>query len=146
MLASQTSSAYTSCGLPDGRICETLSFLIHFRGNRSVVAVDAPIACMAFILPNVGSSARDFCMLERNFLSHIKLALLLLLLFSSTVLQARLSGVDPSASSSRPSDISIALASLQLAAALCLVLGGFWEYESGFRDMRNMRAFLVSTK
>lgn len=85
-------------------------------------------------------------MLERNFLSHIKLALLLLLLFSSTVLQARLSGVDPSGSSSRPSDISIALASLQLAAALCLVLGGFWEYESGFRDMRNMRAFLVSTK
>ena len=40
---------------------------------------------------NTGSTARDWCMLERNILSHIKLDLLLSLL---SLLRARLSGSD----------------------------------------------------
>ncbi|KAK0446817.1 hypothetical protein EV421DRAFT_1901658 [Armillaria borealis] len=41
-------------------------------------------------IENSGSTARDFCMLERNMLAHIKLALLLSVLSSSLILQARL--------------------------------------------------------
>ncbi|KAL0953775.1 hypothetical protein HGRIS_004959 [Hohenbuehelia grisea] len=107
-----------------------------------------------YLLENVGSTARDFCMLERNVLSHLKLALLLGLLSSSVLLRARLV---PEPSSDLPgagrdggqwsgSNKGIALASVHVAAALAVVAAGCWEYHSGFRDLRDMRAFLVSAK
>jgi hypothetical protein len=87
-------------------------------------------------------------MLERNFLSHVKLTLLLMLLASSVLLKARLPGPD------RPKDhedhpnfgLGIPLASVEVAAALIIIAAGCWEYESGIRDMRARRAFLTSTE
>ncbi|EIM87204.1 uncharacterized protein STEHIDRAFT_120904 [Stereum hirsutum FP-91666 SS1] len=94
-------------------------------------------------LKAVGSTARDFCMLERNYLSHIRLALLLVLISAAVLLQTRLSGPDED-SEFRPGK-SIALASLEVVAALVVVAGGFWQYDSCLRDMRARRAFLNST-
>lgn len=100
---------------------------------------------MPTLIENHGSTARDYCMLERNFLSHAKLGLLLMLLSSSVLLRARIPGPD------RPKDhedhgLGIPMASIAAAAALIVIGAGCWEYESGIRDMRARRAFLLSTE
>ncbi|KAJ7180649.1 hypothetical protein C8R46DRAFT_1210976 [Mycena filopes] len=98
------------------------------------------------MVENTGSAARDFCMLERNLLSHLKLALLLSLLSSSVLLRARLVP-DPD---NKPTDMSgttgIVVASLQFTAAIAAIGAGVWEYYCGYRDIRNMHAFLVAVK
>ena len=96
----------------------------------------------AMALVNSASTARDFCMLERNVLSKLKLALLLSLLSSSLLLQARLvpSTVEQSQTS------SIALASLQFLAAIACISIGLWEYFRGFQDLRIARGFLTTPK
>ena len=90
---------------------------------------------------NSASTARDFCMLERNILSHLKLALLLSLLSSSLLLQARLVP-----STDGQTNGSIALASLQFVIAIACISIGLWEYFRGFQDMRMARAFLTTPK
>ncbi|KAJ7091351.1 hypothetical protein B0H15DRAFT_778064, partial [Mycena belliarum] len=90
------------------------------------------------------SPARDFCMLERNLLSHLKLALLLSLLSSSVLLRARLVPEDNPAP--MPRTTGIVVASLQFAAALAAIAAGVWEYYCGYRDICNMHAFLVAVK
>jgi Domain of unknown function (DUF202) len=99
-------------------------------------------------LINHGSTARDHFMLERNFLSHVKLALLLVLLASSVLLRARLPGPDrPEGHETHPNfGLGIPLASIEVAAALILIGTGCWEYESGIRDMRARRGFLHSAE
>ncbi|KAF8216467.1 hypothetical protein K438DRAFT_1797256 [Mycena galopus ATCC 62051] len=96
------------------------------------------------IIANTGSTARDFCMLERNLLSHLKLALMLSLLSSSVLLRARL------VPDSAPTDLSgtkgIVVASLQFIAALVAIGAGAWEYYCGYWDLRNMHAFLVAVE
>lgn len=81
-------------------------------------------------------------MLERNILSHLKLALLLSLLSSSLLLQARLV---PSTNQLKDTT-SIPLASLLFVAAIACISIGLWEYFRGFRDMRLARAFLTTPK
>lgn len=81
-------------------------------------------------------------MLERNILSHLKLALMLSLLSSSLLLQARLVP-----STSEPDNASsIPLASLLFVAAIACISIGLWEYFRGFRDMRMAKAFLTTPK
>ena len=94
------------------------------------------------MLTNSASTARDFCMLERNVLSHFKFALLLSLLSSSLLLHARLV---PSSAEQDPA-FSIPLASLGFVAAIVSIAIGFWEYFKGFQDMRMERAFLTAPK
>ncbi|KAF7308792.1 hypothetical protein MKEN_01078600 [Mycena kentingensis (nom. inval.)] len=96
------------------------------------------------LIENTGSAARDFCMLERNLLSHLKLALLLSLLSSSVLLRARLVPED------KPTHLSgsmgTAVASLQFSAAIVAVIAGGYEYYYGYDDLRKMHAFLVAVK
>ncbi|KAF7356612.1 hypothetical protein MVEN_00995300 [Mycena venus] len=96
------------------------------------------------MIANTGSTARDFCMLERNLLSHLKLALLLSLLSSSVLLRARLVPED------NPTQMSgttgVVVASLQFTAAIAAIIAGVWEYYCGYWDLRNMHAFLVAVK
>lgn len=94
---------------------------------------------------NTGSAARDYCMLERNLLSHLKLALLLSLLSSSIILRARLVPEPDDASGTQQSS-NIPLAVVQFAAALAIVGAGVMEYYRGCQDLRSMRAFLVAAK
>jgi hypothetical protein len=103
---------------------------------------------MSTLLENQGSTARDHCMLERNFLSHAKLALLLVLLASSVLLRARLPGPDrPKEHEDHPNyGFGIPLASIQCAAALVVIGAGYWEYESGMRDLHVRRGFLLSNE
>ncbi|KAI0251813.1 hypothetical protein BJV78DRAFT_1208958 [Lactifluus subvellereus] len=103
---------------------------------------------MPTLIENHGSTARDYCMLERNFLSHVKLGLLLILLASSVLLRARLPGPDrPKGHEKHPNcGLGIPLASVEVAAAFIVIGAGCWEYESGIRDMRARRAFLLSTE
>ncbi|KAI0306059.1 hypothetical protein B0F90DRAFT_1695698 [Multifurca ochricompacta] len=99
-------------------------------------------------IENYGSTARDYCMLERNFLSHARLGLLLMLLASSALLNARLPGPENPGEHEKQQNhgLDIPLASIEVAAALIVIGTGCWEYESGIRDMRARRAFLVSTE
>lgn len=87
-------------------------------------------------------------MLERNILSHFKLGLLLSLLSSSVLLHARLPAPSdaPSSQSSGRTKAGLPMATLQMVAALAAIAAGSWEYWSGNKDLRNMRAFLVAAK
>lgn len=93
----------------------------------------------------VGSTVRDFCMLERNFLSHFKLVLLLMLLLSSALLEIRL----PSPSGSDGGSLgkaSLPLAIIQLLAAFTTIAAAVWEYHSGVKDLLRVRAFFAVTR
>jgi hypothetical protein len=93
------------------------------------------------LVENSGSAARDYCMLERNILSHLKLGLLLSLLSSSLLLDARLvPQVGHQASGSLP------LATIEFSAAMCCIAAGAWEYYNGFQDLKHARAFMVAVK
>ncbi|KDQ61377.1 hypothetical protein JAAARDRAFT_171555 [Jaapia argillacea MUCL 33604] len=94
---------------------------------------------------NVGSAARDFCMIERNLLSHFKLALLLSLISSSVLLRAKLTSDEAPASGSGK-DAALPMATLQMVAALISVGAGLWEYQTSCQDLRDERAFLAATK
>jgi len=84
-------------------------------------------------------------MLERNFLSHAKLALLLMLISSSVLLHARLeSPTNPEEHGSHK--LSVPLAAIEVISAFLVIGSGLWEYESGIRDMRARRAFLLSSE
>jgi len=88
-------------------------------------------------------------MLERNILSHLKLALLLSLLSSAILLHARLPSPSDADSGEQPSSGSKAglpMAALEIVAALAVIAAGVWEYWCGERDLRSMRAFLVADK
>ncbi|KAJ4474684.1 hypothetical protein C8J55DRAFT_432801 [Lentinula edodes] len=97
-----------------------------------------------FVIQNTGSTARDFCFLERNVLSHLKLALLFSVLSSSLILHARL--VPDASERTNGSSFSIPLSGLQFVASLLAIAGGLWEYFNGYRDLLDMRAFLAGTK
>ena len=104
---------------------------------------------MPTTLPIEGSSPRDFCMLERNFLSHLRLALLLALFAAAVLLEVRL----PLGSSDGKEDRSdgnwtdvVVLACVGLGAAVLVILAGYGEYELGFRDIRSLHPTLQSSK
>jgi len=79
-------------------------------------------------------------MLERNILSHLKLAVLLSLLASSLLLNTRLVPVETERHNNIP------LASVEFVAAILCIIAGVWEYQNGFRDLRTSRPFLEGTK
>ncbi|KAG1822187.1 hypothetical protein EV424DRAFT_812402 [Suillus variegatus] len=91
----------------------------------------------------VGSTVRDFCMLERNFLTHIKLVLLLLLMFASALLGIRLPGPPGTRETESLGSFSLPLAILQFIAALLTIAAAFWEYHTGLDDLIKVRAFFV---
>lgn len=95
------------------------------------------------VLENKGSTARDFFMLERNILSHFKLAVLLSILSSSLILQVRLI---PSTGEEESKSSGIPLGTVEFVTALAAIAGGVWEYYNGYRDLRESRAFLVAVK
>ena len=61
-----------------------------------------------------GSAVRDFQMLERNLLTHVRLAVLLSVLSSSLVLNVRLA--DSASSSRESSETRVGISALQIAA------------------------------
>ncbi|KAF8202172.1 hypothetical protein BJ912DRAFT_1053400 [Pholiota molesta] len=95
------------------------------------------------MVENTGSTARDFCMLERNILAHLKLALLLSLLSSSLLLQARLV---PGQDNENQNPLRYLWHLSNSLPALAAVVGGVWEYYSGYWDLRKSRAFLIAVK
>lgn len=82
-------------------------------------------------------------MLERNLLSHLKLALLLGLTSWSVLLRARLV---PEQQKDSGSTGGIPLAAVEYGAALACVIGGCWEYYQGYWDLRQSVPFLRATK
>lgn len=94
------------------------------------------------IVENNGSTARDYAMMERNLLSHMKLAVLLSLLASSVLLRARLV---PQEDRNKETG-GIPMAIIEFAAALLCIIAGGWEYWQNYHDLRNQRAFLTSPK
>ncbi|KAJ3524420.1 hypothetical protein NM688_g8566 [Phlebia brevispora] len=85
-------------------------------------------------------------MLERNLLSHLRIAALLMLLASSVLLDARLpSPSDPDGQTPNSAG-AIPLASIQTAAALAAIAAGIWEYRVSYQDMKNMKGFLQASR
>jgi len=103
-------------------------------------AADSALTTSMDLVENTGSTARDYCMLERNILTHIRLALLLSILSSSLLLDARLV---PQTGNRKATSGTIPLASIEFAAAMTCIAAGLWEYYNGYRDLRIARAFMA---
>ena len=99
------------------------------------------------LVRNEGSAARDFCMLERNLLSHLKLALLLSLLTSSLLLKTRLFP-NPSGNGGGfdYEQLGLPLSIVLYVAGIITIIGGVWEFYGGHRDLRTGKAFLSAPK
>lgn len=98
-------------------------------------------------LENTGSTTRDFQMLERNLLSHVRLAVLLSLLSSSLLLNARLpTSSTPSSAENANAKGNVVIAAIEIGAAMAAIGAGVWEYNRNYKDMRESRGFLVATK
>ncbi|KZT27916.1 hypothetical protein NEOLEDRAFT_1060146 [Neolentinus lepideus HHB14362 ss-1] len=97
---------------------------------------------MPLTIENSGSTARDFCMLERNLLSHFRLAILLSLISSSILLRTRLSINDRAEDEASPGRGVLPVGALEAVTALLAIGAGLWEYQSSSIDMRNQRAFI----
>ena len=82
-------------------------------------------------------------MMERNLLSHLKLAVLLSLLASSVLLRARLV---PQEDPNKEQNGGIPMASVEFAAAMLCIGAGAVEYVQNYKDLRDQRAFLTSPK
>ncbi|KAI0640802.1 hypothetical protein C8Q79DRAFT_921002 [Trametes meyenii] len=96
---------------------------------------------------NVASEGRDYAMLERNLLSHLRLAVLLCLLSSSLLLHARLpTPTDPDSAQTPPSTTGLAIAVIEVIAAAAAIAAGCWEYWQGYADMRAQRGFLRASQ
>ena len=98
------------------------------------------------LVKNDGSAARDYCMLERNLLSHLKLALLLSLLSASFLLRTRLFPNSPGDGGFDYEVMGLPLSIVLYAAGVITVTGGVWEFRSGHQDFRAERAFLSAPK
>ncbi|KAH9940829.1 uncharacterized protein BXZ73DRAFT_98659 [Epithele typhae] len=98
-------------------------------------------------LPNIASEARDFAMLERNLLSHLRLAGVLILLSASLLLQARLPTPSmPGSGITASSTLGFAVAIIEVVAAAVAIGAGVWEYWSGYADMKAERGFLTASQ
>ena len=86
-------------------------------------------------------------MLERNLLSHLRLAVLLSLSFASLLLNARLpTPSDPGSAQTPQSKTGLAISWMELIAAVLSIAAGFWEYWQGYIDMKTQRGFLRATQ
>ncbi|KAI0820308.1 hypothetical protein BC628DRAFT_1413221 [Trametes gibbosa] len=95
----------------------------------------------------VGSAGRDFAMLERNLLSHLRLAVLLSLLSASLLLHARLpTPSDPGSAQTPPSTTGLVIAIIEVIAAVAAIAAGTWEYWQGYADMCAQRGFLRASQ
>ncbi|KAI0792191.1 hypothetical protein C8Q75DRAFT_805222 [Abortiporus biennis] len=104
---------------------------------------------MGWLVKIEGSNARDYPMFERNLLTHLRFAMILSMLAGSILLHARL----PSPDSSSPTNGStekwkgdIPLASILVGSSVTAIVVGMWEYYRGCQDIRDNRAFLVTSK
>jgi hypothetical protein len=82
-------------------------------------------------------------MLERNLLSHLKLALLLSVLSSSLLLHTRLI---PGKEEHQGASSGTPLACVQFAAAIAAIVAGAQEYYRGYRNVKKMKALLDADK
>jgi len=97
---------------------------------------------------NIGSEARDFCAIERTYLSHIRLGLVLALLSTSILLNARLPGPNGDNDSIGGGNQlqGLRFGSLYFVAALATLFGGLINYDKLWSGMQTGRAFVQSPK
>ncbi|KZO95267.1 hypothetical protein CALVIDRAFT_555932 [Calocera viscosa TUFC12733] len=88
------------------------------------------------LVPNTGSAARDFCALERTWLSNVRLCFLFILISVALMLRTRLPTPDTSPEQDEgqrlPMVESMTLGALYFVLTLALIAGGWWSY----RDVR----------
>ena len=86
--------------------------------------------------------------IERTYLSHLRLGVVLALLSASILLNARLP--DPNGDrdpSNSPSQLhGLGFGSVYFVAALAALFGGLINYDKLWSDMKNGRAFVQSPK
>lgn len=95
----------------------------------------------------VVSEGRDYAMLERNLLSHLRLGLLLMLLSASLLLHTRLpTPSDPGSAHTPHATSDLAIAIIEVVAAVVAVAAGIWEYWQGYIDIKTQRGFLRASQ
>ncbi|ELU43886.1 hypothetical protein AG1IA_02076 [Rhizoctonia solani AG-1 IA] len=92
-------------------------------------------------VPNTGSTARDYCTIERTLLSFSRLGLVLFVLSASLLLKARLPGPEDN-NDETGGEAALPLASVFLVASILAIISGWMGYESDLRGLREERAFV----
>jgi len=93
---------------------------------------------------NIGSAARDYCALERTFLAHLRLGLVLLALFTSLILNARFPRTGKKRAPQDREGLAVPLGTLYFGSTLMALAMGLLWYEHGYRGLRSGRAFIES--
>ncbi|CAE6420682.1 unnamed protein product [Rhizoctonia solani] len=96
-------------------------------------------------VPNTGSTARDYCTIERTLLSFSRLGLVLFVLSASLLLKARLPGPEDN-NDETGGEAALPLASVFLVASILAIISGWMGYESDLRGLREERAFVGGYK
>lgn len=84
--------------------------------------------------------------IERTYLSHLRLGLLLSLLSSATLLQARLSDPEPGEKKSAVDIAAKPLGIVYFVASILAVAVGWWAYEDSLRGLLLQKAFVGELK
>jgi hypothetical protein len=96
---------------------------------------------------NSASVARDYAMLERNILAHVKLALLLSLSSTALVLHIQLPAqIAETPDVTKLQNTSFPLSIVLFIAGVITVFIGCGDYISNYIDMMSDNAFLVASK
>ncbi|KAF8744049.1 hypothetical protein RHS02_02364, partial [Rhizoctonia solani] len=96
-------------------------------------------------VPNTGSTARDYCTIERTLLSFSRLGLVLFVLSASLLLKARLPGPEDN-NDETGGEAALPLASVFVVASILAIISGWMGYESDLRGLREERAFVGGYK
>jgi len=89
---------------------------------------------------NIGSTCRDYCALERTFLSYIRLGLVLISLSGSILCDLRFPR--PGSPSHLPSPEALTLGILYGIGSLSTIALGLMWYENGVRGLHKQKAFI----
>ncbi|CEL52417.1 hypothetical protein RSOLAG1IB_00958 [Rhizoctonia solani AG-1 IB] len=95
------------------------------------------------LVANTGSTARDYCTIERTLLSFTRLGLVLFVLSASLLLKARLPGPEDDETGG---DAALPLGTIYVAASLLAIISGWMGYESDLKGLREERAFVGGYK
>ncbi|KDQ12327.1 hypothetical protein BOTBODRAFT_34614 [Botryobasidium botryosum FD-172 SS1] len=95
---------------------------------------------------NKGSTARDYCAIERTLLTYLRLGLLLSLLSSSLLLHARIPNPEGETEVHSDRKLGVPFGSVYFVAAIAALLVGWWKYEDSSRGLREGRGFIEGSQ
>ncbi|CAE6435821.1 unnamed protein product [Rhizoctonia solani] len=117
---------------------------VDTRGTPDRSSSRSSTSSSSFV-PNTGSTARDYCTIERTLLSFSRLGLVLFVLSASLLLKARLPGPENDDTETGGA-AALPLGTIYILASVLAIISGWMGYESDLKGLREERAFVGGYK